>query len=158
MVKVIIIVAIMLAIIVFFYMKSVRAKAKLKSSEKTIWVNHILDETLYPSSANPGWKNLHGFYSEDMDGIHWWIGIDSRILGIRVQDVVVRFNDEKTYKAWVSEAKAGWGTSIINKVLNDPDFRGWNGSDYNVEFVFRWGGESKSFNVHLDGDRYGEQK
>ena len=133
-------------------------KSKLKSTEKTIWVNHILDETMSSKQAAGGWKNMHGFYSEDLEGIHWWLGIDSRFLGIRLQDVVVRFNDEYTYNKWVEEARRTTGTSIINKVLEDSNFKGWRGDNYNVEFIFRWGDSDKTFDVHLHDDRYGEQK
>lgn len=137
----------------------IKIDSDLKSTEKTIWVNHILDETLSSPHSVGGWKNMHGFYSEDLEGIHWWLGIDSRYLGIRLQDVVVRFNNEYTYNKWVDEARSTFGSSIINKVFNNSDnVEGKNGSDVNVEFIFRWSDEEKTFDVHLDGDRYGEQK
>lgn len=32
-----------------------------------------------------------------------------------------------------------------------------HGDDVNVEFIFRWGDEEKTFNVHLWGDWYAEE-
>ena len=32
------------------------------------------------------------------------------------------------------------------------------GDDVNIEFIFRWGAEEKTFDVHLSGDIYAEEK
>lgn len=128
---------------------------RLKSTEETHWVNHIYDETVtWPNKAMM-WCNVHGF--DEGPGSIYWVGMDIRSFGIRTADYIIKCKNKKTYDKWISMA-ANDTTCVLAAMKADPDLRVINGDDVNVEYIFRWGDDDKSFNLHLGGDWYAEEK
>jgi hypothetical protein len=41
---------------------------------------------------------------------------------------------------------------------SDPNLTLLTGDDVNIEYIFRWGSEDKSFDIHLGWDWYAEEK
>lgn len=132
-----------------------RKYRKYNSIEQTHWVYHIYDKTVtWPNKALM-WCNVHGF-NEGPDTIYW-VGLDIRSFGIRVADYVIKCKNKSTYDKWISMATDDM-PSVLSAMKHDPGLNVINGDDIEVEFVFRWSDEEKSFNVHLGGDWYAEEK
>ena len=151
-----------MSIIIFFkrLIRKIHKLFNLKSSTKEYWVNHTYDETIHFKEAAGGWCNVHGFACADQscpDGYRRWVGLDYRWLGIRMQDVVIECKTQRVYDKWIHEAHYDTH-SVINEVLFDSELFGNQGDNVNIECVFKWGDEDKSFDVHLSGDRYAIEK
>ena len=129
-------------------------KKMLNSTEETHWVNHICDETVtWPNKALM-WCNVHGF--DEGPGNTYWIGMDIRSFGIRVADYLIKCKDKSTYDKWIDKAK--YDTEHVLQAMKDaPELKTIPGGDVNIKFIFRWGDEDKSFNLHVFGDWYAEQ-
>ena len=133
-------------------------KKSLGSSQQVHWVNHICDRYVNASKAAVGgYANLHGFQEGSPDNWVYWVGVDMRSFGIRVQDVVIRCKNKSTYDYWIDKATRDLD-SIPRAVMNDERLYCRSGSDTNIQFIFKWGGQEKTFDVHLSFDRYAEQK
>lgn len=130
----------------------------IKSYEETHWVNHIFDETVsWPNKALM-WCNVHGFEESFEDiGQVYWIGMDFRSFGIRVADYVIRCKNKRTYDKWINKARNDMD-NLLSAMKSAPELNVYNGDDVNVEYVFRWGDEDKSFNLHLRTDWYAAEK
>lgn len=138
-------------------------KPAFKSVPQIHWVNHIHDQTVSWPNGALMWANVHGF-EENSDssrdgenGWVYWVGIDTRSFGIRVADYLVRCKDKRTYNEYLTKALTDT-TKFLYKMREDSRMNCRHGDDVNVEFIFRWGGESKTFDVHLGTDSYAEQK
>lgn len=130
-------------------------KKSLNSSEQVHWINHIHDEFVtWPNSALM-WMNLHGF--DEGPGGTYWVGMDIRSFGIRTADYVVKCKSKAIYDEYISAA-AHDPTKVLYKMREDSRMNYKYGSDVNVEFIFKWGGEEKTFDVHLGTDSYAEEK
>lgn len=133
-------------------------RKNLASREETHWVNHIHDETV-SVGGNWGtiqWANLHGF--DEGPGVTYYVGLDCRCWGIRIADYVIKCKNKATYDKYIDIAKRKGASDFLQAALNDPALGTWRGGDVGVEFVFRWGGEEKTFNVRLAGDMYSEER
>lgn len=130
-------------------------KMILKSSEQTHWINHIYDETIFWPNKAAMWCNLHGF--DEGPGETYWIGMDFRSFGIRTADYVIKCKNKTTYDRYIERASKDI-ENVLNAMKHDSDLNVYNGNNVGTEFIFRWGGESKSFNVRLGWDYYAEEK
>lgn len=136
---------------------SISDPAKLGSTEQVHWVHHIYDETTFwPNSAGM-WANVHGFQEGSPDNWTYWVGFDIRTIGIRTADYVIRCKNKSTYDEYIHEAFHN-PTGLLHKMRNDSRLNYRYGSDVNVEFIFKWGDDDKSFDVHLGTDSYAEEK
>lgn len=127
----------------------------ISSSEAVHWVNHIHDETVTWPNGALMWANVHGF--DQGPGQTYWIGFDVRSFGFRAADYVIKCKNKSTYDDFLYEA-CNNPKNLLYKMRGDGRMRYKYGDDVNVEFVFKWGGDSKSFNVHLGTDSYAEEK
>jgi len=116
------------------------------------WVNHIYSETRWWPDGQIHWANIHGF--DEGPGATYWVGVDYRYLGIRIEDYVLKFKNKSTYDEYVNLCPE----DFLPKLKSDSrmDMR-WGGS-VDTYFSFKWGGEEKTFNIRLDSDRYAEEK
>ena len=101
------------------------------------------------------WCNLHGF--DEGPGQTYWIGMDFRSFGIRTADYVIKCKNKTTYDKYIERASKDI-ENVLNAMKHDPDLNVFNGNNVGTEFIFRWGGESKSFNVRLGWDYYAEER
>ena len=130
-------------------------KFKSNSVVQTHWVNHIFDETVtWPNKALM-WCNVHGF--DEGPGGTYWVGLDIRSFGIRSADYLIKCRNKSTYEKWISKATRDM-EGILSAMKSDPTLNLMTGDDVNIEYVFRWGGEEKSFDLHLGWDWYAEEK
>ena len=128
---------------------------KVKSTEQTHWVNHIHDETVtWPNKALM-WCNVHGF--DEGPGSTYWVGLDIRSFGFRVADYIVKCKNKSTYDKWIDMA-CNNTESFLSAMKSASELNVTNGDDVNIEFIFRWGDDDKSFDVHLSVDWYAEEK
>ena len=135
--------------------KLFRKKRKFKSTEETHWVNHIYDETVtWPNKALM-WCNVHGF--DEGPGSVYWVGLDIRSFGIRCADYIIKCKNKSTYNKWINLASNDT-PSVLSAMKADSSLNLINGDDVNIEFIFRWGDDDKTFDVHLSGDWYAEEK
>ena len=130
---------------------------KTNSAEQTHWVNHIHDETVFWPNSAAMWANVHGFQEGGEGNWTYWIGIDIRTFGIRSADYVMRFKNKATYDYFLNVATRDM-EHVLQKMRNDSRMSCRLGTDVNIEFVFRWGDDDKSFDVHLAIDDYAEEK
>lgn len=122
---------------------------------RTFWVNHIHDETVtWPNKALM-WANVHGF--DQGPGETYWLGLDLRSFGIRCADYLLKFRDKSLYDEYLDAALRDT-EKILYKMRSDPRLNYTYGNDMDVEFYFKWGGEEKSFHIHLGIDSYAEQR
>ena len=128
---------------------------RFKSAEQTHWVNHIYDETVVWPNKAAMWCNVHGF--DEGPGSTYWIGLDFRSFGIRTADYIIKCKNKKTYDRYIYEANHNI-EGILNSMKYNPDLRTVSGDNVNTEFIFRWGDDDKSFNLHLGWDCYSEEK
>ena len=136
-------------------------KPQSNSAEQIHWVHHIYDETTFwPNSAGM-WANVHGFQEASSDGADgswvYWVGFDIRTIGIRSADYVIRCKNKATYDEYIYEAFHN-PTGLLHKMRSDSRLNYSYGSDVNVEFIFKWGDDDKSFDVHLGTDSYAWEK
>lgn len=130
-------------------------KRKSNSVEQTHWVNHIYDETVtWPNKALM-WCNVHGF--DEGPGKTYWIGLDIRSFGIRSADYIIKCKNKATYDKWISKATRDM-EGILSAMKSDSTLNLKTGDDVNIEYVFRWGDDNKSFDIHLGWDWYAEEK
>ena len=133
-------------------------KKKMNSVEQVHWVNHICDDYVNASQKAVGmYANLHGFEEMTDSGWVYWVGIDTRFLGIRTADFVIKCKNKSTYDYWIKKTRQNLDS--IPQALHKYDNL-WcrNGDDVNIDFMFRWGGEEKHFNVRFATDRYAEER
>ena len=128
---------------------------KLKSTEQVHWVNHTYDETVTWPNGALMWANVHGF--DEGPGQVYWVGVDVRSFGIRCADYLVKCKSKAVYDDYIDCATRNT-TKFLYKMREDSRVNCINGADVNIEFVFRWGGEEKCFDVHLSGDQFAEEK
>jgi len=132
-----------------------KKSGKFNSSTQDHWINHIYDETVtWPNKALM-WANVHGF--DEGPGQTYWVGLDIRSFGIRVADYIVKCKNKSTYNEYISSAVHNT-ENFLYKMRQDSRMNYRYGNDVNVEFNFKWGGETKSFDVHLSTDSYAEEK
>jgi hypothetical protein len=122
------------------------------SARQEHWINHIHDETKLWPDGHLHWANIHGF--DEGPGAVYWVGVDFRYMGIRIEDYVIKCKNKSTYDEYVNLCPE----DFLKKMNSDSRMIVRGGGDVGVEFVFRWGGEDKCFDVHLAGDRYAEEK
>ena len=127
-------------------------KKKLGSSEQVHWVNHIYDKTKLWPDGHLHWGNVHGF--DEGPGIVYWVGFDFRYMGIRIEDYVLKCKNKSTYDEYVNACLE----DVWKKLKVDSRFVWRRGGDVNTEFIFKWGDDDKSFDVHLDSDIYAEEQ
>lgn len=126
--------------------------SKFGSESETHWVNHIYDESKIYPSGHVQWVNVHGF--DEGPGAVYWVGFDSRYMGIRIADYVIKCKNKSTYDEYVN----AYVEDVLQKMLNDSCLSVLSGDDVETEFIFRWGDEDKSFNIRLSGDRLAVEK
>ena len=142
----------------FSRIKSFFCKKKLNSTEQVYWVNHICDDYVNASQKAVGmYANLHGFEGIVDDKWVYWVGVDTRFIGIRVADVIIYCKNKSTYDYWIDFVRHDLD-HICRAVREADNLWCRDGDEVNIEFVFRWGGEEKTFDVHLGTDRYAEEK
>ena len=139
-------------------------KVILSSTEDNHWVNHICDVYVNADQKSVGgYANLHGFQEGCEGNWTYWVGVDIRWCGIRITDVVIKCKTKSMYDYYINLVQHGnefhSGVNLIAQAVRD-DPRLWcrDGDDVETEFIFKWGDEDKSFDVHLGGDRYAEEK
>ena len=145
-------------ILKLFWLKVCRlfnGKFRFGSTEQEHWVNHIHDETISWPNKGMMWMNLHGF--DEGPGATYWVGMDFRSFGIRVADYVIKCKSKATYDEYISAATRN-PEKVLYKMREDSRLDYKYGDDVNIEFVFRWGDEDKSFDVRLGTDSYAEEK
>lgn len=125
------------------------------SREEVHWINHIHDEFVPPPSPAVQHYNLHGF--DEGPGVVYWVGLDCRNFFIRTCDYVVKCKTKALYDEYVEVAHDG-GSAFLQKALHDDRLSLRRGDDVNVEFIFKWGDDDKSFNVRFSGDFFAEEK
>ena len=130
-------------------------KPVLKSSEDVHWVNHICDEFVPPPGPAVQHYNLHGF--DEGPGAVYWLGLDCRNFFIRTCDYVIKFHNKATYDKYIGIARNG-GSALLKAVEADSALSMRRGNNVNIEFVFKWGDDDKTFDVHLVGDFFAEEK
>ena len=130
-------------------------KANLGSTEQEHWVNHIHDETISWPNKGMMWMNLHGF--DEGPGATYWVGMDFRSFGIRVADYIVKCKSKSVYDEYIRAATRD-PEKVLYKMREDSRLNYKYGNDVNIEFVFRWGDEDKTFDVHLGTDSFAEEK
>ena len=141
--------------ILFQRIKRLFKKPALTSREEVHWVNHICDEFIPPPTPAVQWYNLHGF--DEGPGVVYWVGLDCRNFGIRSADYVIRCKTKALYDEYVEAAHDG-ASAFLQKALHDDRLNLRRGNNVEVEFIFKWGDDDKSFNVRLAGDFYAEEK
>ena len=99
--------------------------------------------------------NVHGF--DEGPGQTYWVGLDGRSFGIRIADYIVKCKNKAIYDEYISFAKSN-PTKFLYKMREDSRMNYRYGDDVNIEFIFKWGGEEKTFDVHLSTDSYAEEK
>lgn len=124
---------------------------QINSAEQTHWVNHIYDETKFWPNSAAMYANVHGF--EEAGGTYW-VGVDIRSFFIRTADYVIKCKNKSTYDEYINMCVE----DMLHKMRRDPRLNYQYGNSVNTEFVFRWGNDDKSFNVHLGTDSYAEEK
>ena len=124
---------------------------QINSSEQVHWVNHIYDETKFWPNSAAMYANVHGF--EEAGGTYW-VGVDIRSFFIRTADYVIKCKNKSTYDEYINM----YVEDMLHKMRNDPRLNYQRGDSVNTEFIFKWGSEDKSFNVHLGIDSYAEEK
>ena len=133
----------------------IRKSMKGNSVDETHWVNHICDETVtWPNKALM-WCNVHGF--DEGPGQTYWIGMDIRSFGFRACDYIIKCKNKATYDKWLDKALHDT-ENVLSAMKSADELRLINGDDINVEYIFRWGDEEKTFNLHLAVDWYAEEK
>ncbi len=136
-------------------LKLLRKNWKANSVEETHWVNHIYDETVsWPNKALM-WCNVHGF--DEGPGQTYWIGLDLRSFGIRCADYIIKCKNKETYDKWINKA-ARDTEHILSAMKSASELNLIDGRDVNIEYIFRWGDDEKTFNLHVFGDWYAEEK
>ena len=125
------------------------------SEEQTHWVNHIYDETVVWPNKAMMWANLHGF--DEGPGTTYWIGFDIRTFGIRSADYLIKCRTKAMYDYFINKASRD-PESLLSEMKSNINMNTINGSDVDVEYIFRWGDEDKSFHIHLNWDWYSEEK
>ena len=133
-------------------LKRLLSKKSLGSAEQVHWINHIYDVTKPWPDGHPHWANIHGF--DEGPGAVYWVGVDYRYLGIRIEDYVLKFKTKALYDEYVNLCPE----DFLKKIQSDSRLSYRRGGSVNVEFVFKWGGNDKSFDVHLDSDIFAEEK
>lgn len=118
------------------------------------WVNYIDDKTVFWPNCGAMYANLWGF--DEGPGATYWIAFDIRTLFIPTADYVLKFKNKATFDRYWDIARYG-GSDLLKAAENDPNMIVRRG-DTNTDFVFRWGGDSRNFDVHLAGDMYAEEK
>ena len=141
--------------ILFQRIKRLFKKPRLTSREEVHWVNHIYDEFVPPPTPSVQWYNLHGF--DEGPGVVYWVGLDCRNFGIRSADYVIRCKTKALYDEYVEVAHDG-GSAFLQKALHDDRLNLRRGNNVEIEFIFKWGDDDKSFNVRLAGDFYAEER
>lgn len=141
-----------LLIVVAKKLKSLFSKKSLDSAEQVHWINHIYDETKLWPDGHLHWANVHGF--DEGPGAVYWVGVDYRYMGIRIEDYVLKFKSKALYDEYVNLCPE----DFLKKIKVDSRLNYRRGGSVNVEFVFKWGGEEKTFDVHLDSDIFAEEK
>ena len=101
------------------------------------------------------WCNVHGF--DEGPGVTYWIGLDIRSFGFRAADYIIKCKNKSTYDKWIYKASHDI-EGILSSIKADPDLNVINGDDVNIEYIFRWGDEEKTFNLHIGMDWYAEEK
>lgn len=129
-------------------------RRKFKSTEQTHWVNHLYDETIFWPNKAAMWCNAHGF---DEGGTVYWIGLDFRSFGIRTADYLIKCKNKATYDKYIHKASHDI-ENILSMMKSDPDLNVTNGDNVNIEYIFRWGSDDKSFDLRLGWDWYAEEK
>lgn len=130
-------------------------KPPLGSTEQTHWINHIYDETVSWPNKGMMWANVHGF--DEGPGQTYWVGIDVRSFGFRAADYIIKCKNKSTYDEYIREANRDM-PNVMYKMRDDSRLNYRKGSDVNTEFIFKWGGDEKTFDVHLSTDHYAEEK
>lgn len=130
----------------------------LGSREEVHWINHIHDETVSVGGkwGTMQWANLHGF--DEGPGVTYYVGLDCRCWGIRIADYVIKCKTKAMYDKYIDIAVHKDASDFLQAALHDSALNVRRGGDVGVEFIFKWGGEEKTFDVHLAGDLYGEEK
>lgn len=98
------------------------------------------------------WGNVHGF--DEGPGQVYWVGVDIRTFGIRTTDYVIKCKNKSTYDEYINMPVE----DMLHKMRNDSRLDYKYGDDVEIEFIFRWGDEDKSFNVRFATDSYAEEK
>ena len=101
------------------------------------------------------WCNVHGF--DEGPGSTYWVGLDFRSFGLRVADYIIKCKNKSTYDKWINIASHDI-ENILSIMKYASELNVTNGDDVNIEYIFRWGEEEKSFNLHLEVDWYAEEK
>lgn len=128
---------------------------KTNSIEEVHYVNHIYDETVtWPNKALM-WCNVHGF--DEGPGQVYWIGLDIRSFGIRTADYLIKCKNKATYDKWLNKAVRDT-EHILSAMKSASELNLIDGRDINTEYFFRWGDDEKTFNLHIFGDWYAEEK
>lgn len=131
------------------------SQKELSSTEQTHWVNHIHDESVSWPNGAAMWANVHGF--DEGPGQTYYVGMDIRSFGFRAADYVIKCKNKSTYDDFLYCAIHN-PQKILNKMREDSRMRCTRGDDVNIKFIFRWGRDDKSFDVHLNTDDYAEEK
>lgn len=130
-------------------------KGTLGSSQAVYHVNHIHDETVSWPNGALMWANVHGF-TESPDKTYW-VGIDVRSFGIRTADYIIKCKSKAVYDDYIYLASHDT-PKVLYKMRDDSRLNYKPGNNVNIEYVFDWGGERKTFDVHLRTDHYAEEK
>lgn len=131
----------------------------LDSTEQTHWVDHIHDEYVNASQKAVGmYCNLHGFREGGEGNWTYWVGIDIRFIGIRVQDFLIKCKNKSTYDHWINRVSSQGPEGVLSELREDSNLYCHEGDDVNIEFIFHWGDDDKSFNIHLSGDIFAEER
>lgn len=117
---------------------------------------HVFDET-FPQPASAGiasWNNVHGYAAKN--GYDYYACVDMRTLGIRVQDIVVRCNDEEEMRDWLKDLK--YTTYAIDRIKNLKRGIVERGTEKDACFTFNTtDGKSKYYNITGYSDFYVDQ-
>ncbi len=132
--------------------KRIFKKPTLTSREEEHWVNHIYDETKLWPDGHVHWCNVHGF--DEGPGSIYWVGFDFRYMGVRIEDYVIRCKNKATYDEYVN----AYVEDVLKKLRSDSRLNVHDGDNVEVEFVFKWADNDKSFNVRFASDKYAEEK
>lgn len=130
-------------------------KKILGSSEQTHWVNHIYDESVFWPNKAAMWANVHGF--DEGPGATYWVGFDIRTFGIRSADYLIKCKNKSTYDYYINKATSD-PEGLLRTMKSDSNLNTINGDDVETEYIFRWGDDDKSFDIHLGWDWYSEEK
>ena len=134
----------------------IRAIKKIfHSTEEVHWVNHIHDESVFWPNSAAMWCNVHGF--DEGPGTTYWIGMDIRTFGIRSADYIIKCKNKETYDKYLDMACHDI-EHILRTMKSDDALAVTEGNDLETKFIFKWGGEEKTFNLRLMTDWYAEEK